>query len=251
MNDVGAVVVTHNNAATIGTCLTSLTSAGVKDVVVIDNASSDDTVKQIINYPVTVIKNETNQGFGQAANRAATLLRTPYLLLLNPDARLEGGLTAAVDQFQNHPNLGIIGLSLHTLEGDIEPHSFGTEPSLTHLLTRKFTSSLPSPEWVSGAAMLIRQTTWQALNGFDPTFFMYWEDVDLCRRAREKGWEVAVTSTARVMHQRGGSHNTTSQKTAFYDASADRYYRKHYPIYIWGIQHYLRRIYRYFYPQAL
>ena len=98
--------------------------------------------------------------------------------------------------------------------------------------------------------MLVRRQAFEQLKGFDSGFFMYWEDVDLCKRARHSRWQVQYDPSIKVSHLRGVSLGSAAKKTQIYDTSADRYFHKHYPLYIWGIQHFGRNIYRFFYPRV-
>lgn len=255
---IGAIVVTHNNQATLTACLHSLQKANIKDIVVVDNASTDDTLSRVPSH-VTVIKNKQNNGFGAAANQGAQTLENSHLLFLNPDAELQSSLEQALQAMNQDSRVGIVGLGLYDKQGKLEPHSFGAFPTLTSLFFRKLRHLLtsysllltPYPNWVSAGALIVRKEAWQELGGFDPAFFMYWEDVDLCYRARKAGWLTAHLPHVRVSHERGASLPDASKKTRLYDDSADRYFKKHYPWYIWGTHHYWRWLYRGLFPRGL
>lgn len=247
--EIGVVVVTYNNEKTIEATLRSLLAQRISDIVVVDNASTDNTVKRI--QSARTIKNTENRGFAVAANQGANNLTNPYILFLNPDAELKSSLISALEMFAQDSKLAIVGLLLENTLGKPELFSYGLEPTLGHMITRKFISSVArQPQWVSAGAVIVRRTAWEELKGFDERFFMYWEDVDLCRRAHERNWKIALAPTIQVKHIRGVSHKDLLQKTAIYDSSADRYFKKHYPWYIWGMQHFWRKIYRLLYPQA-
>ena len=274
-SSTAAIVVTHNNEDTISACISSLHENGVRGIVVIDNASSDGTAERLKNLPVKLLVNEQNKGFGAAVNHGFyNLLRpaeasseggqpAPYnlFLLLNPDAVLQpNSLSQAVQYMENNAKVGIIGLSLRDQAGNPEPHSFGNRVTLWSLFTRRFRRyelqitnyKLPAlAGWVSGGAMLVRREVFEELKGFDEHFFLYWEDIDFCERARQVGWNVVVAPSAPVTHQRGASLADAGRKAALYDQSADRYFYKHYATPIWLTHRYLRRIYRFFFPRAL
>lgn len=234
---VDVVIVTYHSAATLDRCLASLTPSLLNQQIIIDNTNS-------------------NRGFAQAANLGAAQATAPYLFFLNPDAILmPGALESAVRYLADHPATAIAGLALHDNLSHLEPNSFGSLPTFRHLLFRHFApSSQPSQPanvgWVSGAALLIRRHIFQALGGFDSNFFMYWEDVDLCHRAHQAGHSIVFLPSAVVIHQRGASSRDPAQKTAHYDASADKYFRKHYATTIWLFQRWLRHLYRLFWPLA-
>lgn len=266
---ISAVVVTYNNAATLAGCLEGLISHGISSIVVVDNASRDETVKVAQPYPIRLVQQTKNIGFAAAANIGAAKATTKYILFLNPDAVLQNSPKAVLDLMESDSKVGIAGLGLYDMQGNPEPDSFGEEPTLTSLLTRKFyrqprvssdaiargKTGETGPaaqvvDWTSGGALLVRTDAFRALGGFDEQFFLYWEDVDLCRRARHAGFVIAHAPAVRVQHQRGASLNDRQRKAVLYDTSADRYFQKHYAAPIWLIQQFLRRLYRLLQPLA-
>lgn len=259
MNAVTVIIVSHHNAATLAQCIQAATTAGVEQIVVVDNASTDASVAVAASLGITVVENTKNTGFAAAANQAAAEARTPYILFLNPDTQLHpAAVSRAITYVEEHPSVAIAGLALTDPQtGRIERLSFGNFPTLWHLFARKLFSPPPVDakeaipvDWVSGGAFLIRQSAWQEVKGFDPEFFLYWEDIDLCRRVKHNGHRIVVLPTATCFHQRGASLTNRQRKAQLYDAGADRYFRKHYPRIIWGIQHYLRRLYRLVQPYS-
>lgn len=255
---VGVVVVTFNSAETIERCIRSLWAAEVSDIVVVDNASSDESVVRVSELGVTVISNQVNVGFATACNQGATLLPNHTLLLLNPDAWLkDGSLVRGLAQFSD-PVIGVVGLQLVSPSGIPEVASGGAEVTLWQLFTRTVrrrqlsvvSGQLSTRAWVSGGAMLIRGDVWRQVCGFDPQFFLYWEDVDLCKRVRSAGWQVGQAADAYVEHERGASFSSVVFQTKHYDASADRYFYKHYAKPIWLLQRLARRLYRLVSPRV-
>ncbi len=248
--NIGVAIVTYNSARDIARCIASVTAEGVRDIVVVDSASEDATVLELSRLDIPHKVLGENKGFGYAANRAAEMLNTEYVLFLNPDAVLiEGSIKNLIKTVQDNAQAGIIGMLLCDASGTPERMAYGDEPSVWRIMIRRLQHKKPgiSPfftDWVSGGAFLIRKTLFEHLGGFDEEFFLYWEDVDLCRRAREKGFKVLIDPTAKVMHVRGGSNLPDTEKTTIYDQSADRYFKKHYAWAIWAIQRFLRRLYR-------
>lgn len=253
---IGAVVVTHNSEAHIEKCIESLKRERLP-IVVVDSASTDGTKERLSRLDVETLLLSENRGFGYAVNVGVRKVNTDYVLFINPDAYLElGAMQGIVDFIQHHSKGGIIGLLLCNEAGNAEVTSFGDEPTLAALLSRHASKKgLPvTPQrvdWVSGGAMLIKKSLLEKLDGFDEGFFLYWEDVDLCKRARDAGWEIWIYPKARVFHVRGASQKSEKEKTRLYDASADRYYKKHYPTHIWHLQRLLRKIYRLVNPRAI
>ncbi|PIT98435.1 MAG: hypothetical protein COT71_00835 [Candidatus Andersenbacteria bacterium CG10_big_fil_rev_8_21_14_0_10_54_11] len=201
------------------------------------------------------------------------------LLFLNPDAALSpGALNAARNALRRWPQAAIAGLALHDEAGRLERRSLGPAVTPLTLLTRHIknitwpgVTRLASPRrarsflskhatgvsrgrdsgnvvctagWVSGGAMLVRTGVFRRLGGFDEQFFLYWEDVDLCRRAYAAGYSVIYVPAARVHHRRGASSTDTVQKTRWYDESADKYFRKQYAKPTWYTVRIARRLYR-------
>ena len=245
-----AIIVTHNNSTTIHTCLQSLQANNIP-AIIIDNASTDDTVAQIKSYPhVQLIHSPANLGFAAAANQAAALSSANTLLFLNPDAILPANIQQDIQTvWAKYPQAGIVGFLLCDTHGHPEPQGFGAPVTPLHSFSRKWQSpTIPTQAtpvgWVSGGAFIIHRRLWQQLNGFDPQFFLYWEDVDLCLRVNQAGYQVLLLPTIKVTHQKGASFTNNGQKTQIYDQSADRYFRKHYAFPIWGILHLMRRFYR-------
>jgi N-acetylglucosaminyl-diphospho-decaprenol L-rhamnosyltransferase len=252
-----AIVVTHNSAATLQRCLASLERAGVGTIRVVDNASTDGT-REVVGQmgkagKIDLVPLPQNRGFAAACNVGADKAHTDFLFFLNPDAELlNGALAQGLVSFANAP-VGAVGLGLVDAAGRPEVGRAGYEVTLQGLVQRKRHPQLTRASivgWVSAGALLVRRQAWEAVGGFDEQFFLYWEDVDLCKRLWQAGWQVVSEPAARVTHHRGSS-STTLVRTAHYDASADKYFRKHYASSIWLMQRYLRRAYRLFSPAAL
>lgn len=253
--NIGAVIVAHNSKEYIHACIASIVSEGIEKIVVVDSASTDGTILQV--HPlVHTISLLENKGFAVAANSGAKLMNTDYVLFINPDAYLQKGALKYVQDTLNHiPNIGALGMALEDVHHVPEKQSFGIEPRLRNLFLRKVSNSklLHVPfqvDWVSGGAMVVNHELFSRLGGFDERFFLYWEDVDLCKQIREVGYTVWVDPRAHVAHIRGASQANQGQKTHMYDVSADRYYTKHYPPSIWITQRIFRKLYRIIRPNV-
>lgn len=202
--------------------------------VVVDNASTDAASAQLETLPrTTVIRNTTNRGFGAAVNQAAAMATGALVWLLNPDCIVEAGAFDALCRVLDaHPECAIAAPRLLNADGTLQASARGEPTALTGLfgrntwLTRYFPASrvarrnLPAGDlvaanvvsapvdWVMGAAMLIRRSAFAAVGGFDERFFLYWEDADLCRRLRARGFSVRYTPGAHVVHSGGVSAGT-------------------------------------------
>lgn len=254
---LGAIVVAFRSRPIITKCLSSLRDSGVTEAVVIENVSSDPSCEEIsASFWFKYLSQQPNLGFAAAANRAAHHLSSETLFFLNPDAHvLPHSLAQAAHYLSAHPDVGIVGLSLYSPEGQLEK-SWGNDVTPLSLFTRKlnFFSQAPvrpqSVGWVSGAAFLIRRQTFFEVGGFDPQFFLYWEDVDLCRRVRQVGKKIVFLPNARVIHHKGSSLTDKHLKTNLFDQSADRYCHKYYSKPICYLLWQARRFYRFFWPQV-
>jgi GT2 family glycosyltransferase len=215
---VSIVVVSFNSRSDLAGCLDSLDPRAY-EVVVVDNASCDGSAAFVRSrYPAArVLALSENIGFGAAANRGIEASWGDYVLVLNPDARAVGSaITDLVSCLNRDPRVGAAGPQL---ERDGRPQdSFLPVPSL--LWTgRPPVSSHPRRRPVSaaglqtrrrrmilvGAAILLRREALWDAGAFDPDFFMFFEDVDLCWRLQERGWDVTFCPGARFVHSGGAS----------------------------------------------
>jgi N-acetylglucosaminyl-diphospho-decaprenol L-rhamnosyltransferase len=232
---VRAIVVNYSSASVLPACVASLLADGVAQVVVVDNGHprgpSDQAAQTALRdagLPVTWIAAGGNLGYGRAVDLGAEGLGEGDLLVCNPDIVVQPrsiGHLAAV--LADDPTVGIVGPQLRNLDGTIYP-SARTFPSLVdaagHGLVGMVWPDNPFSrryrlldwdheerrdiDWVSGACFLIRRETWTGLGGFDPRYFMYMEDVDLCWRAGRSGWKVVYEPRAEVVHAQGVSADT-------------------------------------------
>lgn len=254
MTGMAVVVVNFNTRELLRNCLASVLLEEPAEVVVVDNGSVDDSRALVRHgFPgVLLISDLRNPGFGAAANRGVAACRAPYVLLLNADTRLEpGALRALIDELDRHPQAAVVGPRL--LETDGGPQSsWFPEPTPFNLLalntflnrlvrvtpglSRRFRPvwgrDVPAGTvpWLKGAALALRREAFQKVGGFDESFFLYAEDVDLCFRFRHAGWEVRFTEAARVVHVEGASTRQvrTEAMVRFFDSLA-RLYRRYYP----------------------
>ena len=242
--DTVAVIVSYNVAPLLHECLASIAEAAeaggiTVHVVVIDNASSDHSIEVArANRNTTVVANTRNVGFGLACNQGIAIARaigSEHVLFLNPDARLAPDALAALrNALETSPRHAIAGPDLRFPDGRPQP-SRRRFPNLATLLVESTplqwrgggidgSSGWPliepiirryqcadladvsgTVDWISGACLLIRVTALAAVGGFDPAFFLYFEETDLAHRLRKSGWTCTYTPEARVFHHRSQS----------------------------------------------
>jgi N-acetylglucosaminyl-diphospho-decaprenol L-rhamnosyltransferase len=224
---VDCVVVSYNSADELLACLRSLADQpGVEvAVTVVDNCSSDDSVAVARDHGVRVLANASNRGFAAAVNQGLRGGRSPWVLIINPDARLmPGGVQGMMDVANGGGRVGCVGPKTTDMAGNIYPsaRSFpGVFTALAHGLlgsvwpgnpaTRRYHAGhgvgacAVEVDWVSGCCMLLPRQAWEQVSGFDERYFMYVEDMDLCFRLRRSGWRTMFEPSAIVAHIGGRS----------------------------------------------
>jgi N-acetylglucosaminyl-diphospho-decaprenol L-rhamnosyltransferase len=229
MPGVAAIIVSWNVRDLVRACLTSLTLPPRPDeVVVVDNASADGTADVVAaEFPVArLIRAGANLGFAGGVNAGVAAAAGDYLLLLNPDTELRpGALAAMVRLLERDPGAAIVAPALVGADGTrqssrrrfpsplmlaVESTALGRAPLLLRLPARyrlEDTSDahVQSVDWVYGACFMVRRAALEQIGGMDETYFMYSEEVDLCRRLRQLGWAVLYEPAAEVVHHEGKS----------------------------------------------
>ena len=223
------IVTTHDTRELTLRCLASVHAAcapGSVEIVLVDDGSNDGTEEAVgRRYPVVrVVSIAPSGGFTAAANRGMAEGRGELLFLLNSDTEVETeAIPRLLGAFEDNPRLGVAGAELWHPDGRPQ-WSAGRVPTALWLFV--VASGLAGPlerlpgyrrvrpvttggrrrvDWVCGAAMIVRREAWQAAGGFDERFRFYCQDLDLCLRLRDAGWQVAVVSGARVTHHVGAT----------------------------------------------
>lgn len=255
--EVSAIIVNYNAGHELMLALRSVQADLARvawEAVVVDNASADGSAAAAEGFPqATLIRNAANVGFGRAVNQAVASSKAPFLLLLNPDCQLAVGATAAMRAVLDAEQAcAIVGPRILDPNGAIQGSARGDPDMLTGLFGR--TGALRSlmpflsvarrnvvveeavrsgassivVDWLSGACLLVRRDAFLAAGGFDERFFMYWEDADLCRRLRGRGYTVRYVPDAMAVHKVGRSSQTAKRSSirAFHE-SAYLYYATH------------------------
>ena len=249
--DVSVVIVSWNTRALTSACLASLPAGAGRatwDAVVVDNASSDDSVAAIrTGFPaVQLIVNPANVGFAAANNQGIRACTGRYVLLLNSDTLAASGSIEALVAFADaHPRAGVVGPRLENPDGSFQtgPTPF---PSLwTEFLSvtgigrrltyrgypsrREAVSRTPqSTDYVVGACMLARREAIEQVGVLDEGYFMYSEEPDWCWRMRQAGWETWFTPSAVITHLGGQSTRQVREAmlVALYRSKV-RFFRRH------------------------
>ena len=218
LSNITLSIVAYNSASVLPACVASVP----RDcpVLIFDNASRDDgaLLAQRIRPDAQVVRSDTNIGFGNAHNRLLARVRTPFALVLNPDAVLHADtLERLLQAAQDNPKAAIIGALHRDHDGRVEP-SF-----------RPFNEAIDAVtevEMISGAVMLLRMEAFEGVF-FDPKIFLYFEDDDICLAARKRGWKVIVQPQAHITHTPGmssGKPTWNSIRRRYYHFAYSRCY---------------------------
>jgi GT2 family glycosyltransferase len=250
--DVTAILVNYNAGDELRTALTSIAhelDGRAWHGIVVDNASQDGSAAVAGEFApaVTLVANATNVGFGRAVNQALAAARAPLVLIMNPDCRLEPGALAALEsELRREPRCALAGPRILNPDGSVQGSArgdpdmftgfFGRSTALRRVLpwlpvARRNVVDVHVPagspsvvvDWLSGGCVLARRDTLAEVGGFDERYFLYWEDADLCRRLRARGYHVRYVPAATAVHRVGHSSRTARAPSV----RAFQYYATH------------------------
>jgi hypothetical protein len=249
--DLSIIIVSWNVRDYLAGCLASLAQQGdpTIEIIVVDSASADGTPDMLRErYPhVVSLPQAENVGFTRGNNIGLAAAQGHHLFLLNPDTEVRGdALARMVAYLEQHPDVGIVGP--HTLNTD------GTHQSTRRRFPTLWSALAETPafarlrlpnvrgryfvrdvsddqtadiDWVQGSALMLRRSVYEQIGGMDEGYFMFSEEVDLCKRARLAGWRVVYLGEARIVHHGGKSTDQvqTARHIYFYQSQV-RYFRK-------------------------
>jgi GT2 family glycosyltransferase len=252
--ELSIIVVSHNARQWLGQCLRSLRGHPEvrAEVIVVENGSGDNSAELVREeFPeARLIINTQRQGFAANNQTGAQASSAPLLLFLNPDTEAPAGsLRAMLDAVARHPECGVFGSRLLDGEGVVE-RSTGRFPTLVSITLDRVLQSLPFlqpmlecfsqrhflgydqeryADWVTGAALWIRREALEKAGGWDGVnFFMYYEDVDLCYRARQAGYKILYAPQSELFHYHNKTPAAPGQRRAWMRQSQRAFMRKHY-----------------------
>jgi len=254
--DLSVLIVNYNTRQLTLDCLRSVydSETGYSyEVIVVDNASADDSVEKIMEqYPqVRMIANEENTGFAKANNQAMEAAAGRYILLLNSDTIVQPDTLQTMVAFMDeNPQVGASGCKVVLPDASLDKacrRGFPT-PSASFYYAFGFSKLFPDRprfnqyqlgyldpnesyaiDCLVGAFMLVRRETLQQVGGLDETFFMYGEDVDWCYRIKQAGWDIWYHPTTYIVHYKGASSRRKPFKIIYeFHHSMWIFHRKHY-----------------------
>jgi N-acetylglucosaminyl-diphospho-decaprenol L-rhamnosyltransferase len=245
---VDVVVVSFNSRDQLRECVEHLAGRDDIHVVIVDNASTDASLETVADLRVTPIPLDRNRGFASGCNIGWRQGQAPFVLFLNPDARITPtSLRRLTLVLEEEIDVALAAPRIAHTDGSLDfsqrrfprlRSTFARALFLHRILPRAgWTDEVvrddreyargTSPEWVSGACMLVRRSALEEVDGFDEGFFLYGEDKDLCRRLRNAGYSIRYEPEATCVHH-GGASAPRSALLPVLAASRLRYAQKHF-----------------------
>jgi len=263
MIDLSIIIISYNTKKLTLECINSIirNTHGISyEIIMVDNASDDGSVKAVeklsLKFPIRVISNSENVGFGQGNNQGMKIEKGRYILLLNTDTLIKGNLLCEmVNWMDKNKEVGISSCALKNKDGSIQGTG-GYFPTLFRVFAwMTFLEDLPgidyiikpfhpmhgqSPfykaegffkktserDWITGAYLLMRKEVVNDIGYFDHDYFMYTEEVDYCFRAKEKGWKVWYLPKWSIIHY-GGASSTKEFPILSEFRGIKTFYKKH------------------------
>lgn len=244
-----AILVSYNTREQLRDCLASLLKEHPRSIVVVDNNSNDGSAEMVaVEFPtVTLIRNRENVGFARAVNQALRNARAPMVLLLNPDAIMTpGSLRALANYLLANPAVGAVGPAMRHPDGRLRVLPAGRQPTLWRVFTHisglsRLSAVSPlfdgwqhlagvhdrgplAVEWLTGGCLLLRTQAVREVGLLSERWFLYAEDLELCKRLSDAGWQIVHLPNAEVYHRFGASSPDSGPiGTQWIDALKDFY----------------------------
>nr|WP_068939605.1 glycosyltransferase family 2 protein [Chryseobacterium timonianum] len=251
------IIVNYNVTQLLRNCLLSIQQY-IKEVeyevIVIDNASTDSSWRDLISeFPeVHFIPSEANDGFSKANNQAIQTAKGEYVLLLNPDTEFEGFyMKDLLDFADSQIDFGCLGIRMHDAEGNFLPESKRSVPDMFNSFEKLFTNfkknnsksyyrndieeyAVAEVEVMTGAFLLVKKEVYEKIGGLDESYFMYGEDIDLCYTLIRNGYKNYYYGKVSILHHKGESTvKDDVYLSRFYGAMQifiDKYYKESKPM---------------------
>ncbi len=259
--DLSIIIVNYKEPGFLKQCLKGIRQAQPQltyEVIVVDNASGDRSLPMVREHfpEVILLPQKKNLGFPVGNNVGVRRSRGRYVLLLNPDiAVFKGVLEQLVAYLDEHPDVGIVAPKLLNPDQSVQTSCYRFPTPMVPILRRTPLGRLPFAKkilrhylmldwdhnddrlvgWVLGSCMLVRRTAFEQVGLMDERFFMYFEDVDWCRRFWEHGWKVVYRSSTSMVHyhqrmsaESPGLNGVFQKLTRIHIQSGLKYFRKYF-----------------------
>jgi GT2 family glycosyltransferase len=239
--DISIIIPNYKSERYLNLCMNSLRAhlKGISHEIIIVNNDSTPITSASMRADVKIIETNANSGFAKACNIGAKMAHGDVLFFLNPDTEITLGNITDLKEKLDDPTVGIVSPILTTAEGKKQAWSAGYDITLSAIILNNvgFNRSnifwndgrlKTNPNWTSGAALAIKKALFKEIKGFDENFFMYFEDVDLCKRVRAEKLAVLILPSVQVKHLGGQSFSDSKLQKEYYYQSQDYYFRKHF-----------------------
>lgn len=251
MPRLSVVIVAWNVRDLLRACLRSLPLTDPQvEILVVDSASSDGTPQMVAaEFPTVVLRaSAENLGYSRGNNLGLRQARGDYLLVLNPDTEVVGNALLEMCAYLDaHPQVGVLGPQLMHADGTPQAtrrrfptlataffestwaQALAPRSLLDHYYARDLPPAEPADvDWLVGAALLLRRAAYAQAGGFDEGFFMYSEELDLCRRLKAAGWRIVQLPSARLVHHEARSSAQVPAATHIrFNTSKVRYFQRY------------------------
>ncbi len=253
--ELSFITVNHMSGDVLRACLDSITKTLPEhnfEIIVVDNSGEDPGMSELKrDYPkIRVLSNAENLGFGRANNQAAAIARGETLVFLNPDTELtENAVAKLKTHLDANPGIGLLAPKVLNRDGSLQ-YSCRRFPTLwtglfnrysllsrlfpTNRFTRRYLmtdfdhNTIREVDWVSGCCMMLRREVFERIGGFDESYFLFNEDVDLCRAVKNSGHAVVYFPQAQVYHAIGSSHRRVAPRIIIErHRGMKHYFKKH------------------------
>jgi GT2 family glycosyltransferase len=259
--DLSIVILNYNQKNFLKVCLNGILKAGLMlnyEVIIVDNGSTDGSQKMLAGFKIKdlklkIVSNKMNLGFGGGCNVGIKKSKGKYILLLNPDiAVLENSIEKLVKYLEENKEVGIVGPQLINPDKTIQKSCYRYPQWYIPILRRTFLGKLPlakeklekytmvdfdhreikEVDWILGAALMLRKEMLKKVGLFDERFFLYFEDIDLCRRTHQANWKIVYCPRSSMFHYhqresaKFGIFSIFSRYTMIHISSAFKYFLK-------------------------
>ncbi len=232
---ISFLIVNYNSKNVLERCLSDIKKTSKKYSYEIIVANNDKEKLILADESVKVINNKNNLGFGRANNLLAKIAIGEVFVFVNPDTHSFSDNFCDIINLLTD-NVGIVAPNILNNDGKIEKWSYGKTVSLLTIIKNNifgfrdfcYLREKCSVGWVSGAVFCIKAKLFNKIGGFDEEFFLYYEDVDLCRRVKKAGFKIIKTAKFKVRHVGGSSMNKKSLQKKYYYNSQCLYIKKNY-----------------------